>query len=54
MTTKEKKKILMRFFQLQTYLLQDFSFYMGKPLSYYDYELLKKEIKNLENLYNKL
>ena len=53
MKTIEKKLLLMRFFELHTYLGYDFSFFMGKPLNYYDYTALKKEIEKLEKLNQK-
>ena len=42
----------MRFFWLNVHLGYDFSFFMGKPLSYYNFEALKKEIEQLEIEYN--
>jgi hypothetical protein len=53
-STAEKKQLLQRFFELKTYLAHDYTFYMGKPLNYYDYDKLKKEINNLEKLYNEM
>jgi hypothetical protein len=52
MGTKEKKFLLMRFFWLNVHCGYDFSFYMGKPLSFYNFEELKKSIEKLEIEYN--
>ena len=48
MKVQEKKLLLMRFFELHYILGIDFSFYMGKPLSWYNWEGLKKTIAEME------
>jgi len=48
MGTKEKKFLLMRFFTLHVNLGLNFTIYMGKPLSFYNFEAVKKEVEKMQ------
>lgn len=48
MKTLEKKLLIAKFFELLIFSGYDITFYIGKPLSYYDYDKLEKRVKELE------
>jgi hypothetical protein len=53
MTPKEKKELLRTMIELMVHTGYDIAPYMGKPLSYYDYDKVKKSIKELQSIYDK-
>lgn len=54
MTAKEKKELLREMITLMVYTGYDFADYMGKPLSYFNYDGVKKYIKELQSEYDKM
>ena len=51
MTIQEKRELLREMITLMVYTGYDFSDYLGKPLSYFNYDGVKKYIKKLEKEY---
>ena len=54
MTAKEKKELLREMITLMVYTGYDFADYMGKPLSYFNYDGVKKYIKELQSELDKM
>lgn len=48
MKTLEKKLLIAKFFELLIFNGYDITFFIGKPLSYYDYDRLEKRVQELE------
>ena len=51
-TTNDKRKILARFLELQILLGYEIVTWMGRPLSYYDWDKLEEAVANKEKLYD--
>ena len=54
MTSKEKKELLREMITLMVYTGYDFADYLGKPLSYFNYDGVKNYIKKLQSEYEKM
>jgi len=54
MTPTEKRLLLRRYVELQIYLGYDTAWIFGRPLSYFNYNAMKKRIQELENEYNEM
>lgn len=54
LSAKEKRHLLRKMIELLVYTGVDFSDYLGKPLSYFNYDGVKRYIKVLEDEYEKM
>jgi len=52
MTPLEKRKLLVKMIELMVFTGYDFSDYVGKPLSYFDFDKVKSAIKKYQKEYD--